>query len=126
MAGLALDQGNLALARQATDEASAAQGGVSDPRALARGRAVGGYASRLGAWETAARLYAAAEQGRSRTHDLVDPAERDLRARDRAAALDALGPAAFLSAEQADGPLALSQALELACSTLTQIGLDTC
>jgi predicted ATPase/transcriptional regulator with XRE-family HTH domain len=115
VAGVALDQNDLTLARQALDDAGAAQARVSDQRV--RWRVVeraASFALRLSAWEAAIRLYAAAEQGRSRTHDLVDPAEHDLRARDRAAALDALSLDAFAAAEHAGSTLALPQALELA------------
>jgi tetratricopeptide (TPR) repeat protein len=121
VAGVGLDQEDLALVWQAMDEASAAQARVSDQRV--RWRVVeraAGYACRLGAWETAVRLYAAAEQGRSGMHDLVDPAERDLRTRDRAAALSSLGPDAFAAAERAGGVLALAPALELARAALAQ------
>jgi tetratricopeptide (TPR) repeat protein len=125
IAGVALDRGDLALARLALDEAVATQARVGDPcvrwRVIER---VAGYACRLGAWETAVRLYAAAERGRSRTYDLVDPAERDLRARDRAAARDALGPDAFAAAEHVDGMPSLSQALELACAALARARPD--
>ena len=60
------------------------------------------------------------QQSRSGAHDLVDPAERDLRARDRAAALSALGPDAFVAAGQAGESLSLPQALELAGAVLAQ------
>jgi hypothetical protein len=69
---------------------------------------VAGYACRLGAWEVTVRLYDASERGRAHTHDLVDPAERELRARDRATAKGAIGPHAI------DDVLMLPQALELA------------
>jgi tetratricopeptide (TPR) repeat protein len=127
VAGIALDQGTLdfTLARQAIDEAMAAQGRVGDQRIRWRvAERVAGYACRLGAWETAVRLHAAAEQNRSRAHDLVDPAERDLRARDRAAALDTLGPNAFAAAEQAGSALSLAQAFEQARATLAQTRSD--
>jgi predicted ATPase/DNA-binding XRE family transcriptional regulator len=114
VAGVALDRGDLALARQALDEASAAQVRVVDQRARWRVvERVAGYACRLGAWEVAVRLYDAAERGRSCTHDLVDPAECELRARDRAAALDALGLDAITAAAQIGGALTLPPALEL-------------
>ncbi|HEY7984317.1 MAG TPA: tetratricopeptide repeat protein, partial [Ktedonobacterales bacterium] len=108
VAGIALDQGDLALVRQALDEASAAQVRVGDQRV--RWRVVeraAGYARRFGDWETTVRLYAAAERNRDLAHDLVDPAERDLRARDRAAVLTALGPDAVAAAEGSAGALVL-------------------
>ena len=125
VAGVALDRATSPSPGRRLDEASAAQARVSDQRVRWRVvERVAGYACRLGAWETAVRLYAAAEQGRSGTHDLVDPAERDLRARDRAAALDALGPDAFAAAEQAGESLSLPQALELARAALAQTRPD--
>jgi predicted ATPase/transcriptional regulator with XRE-family HTH domain len=115
VAGVALDRGDLTLARQALEEASAAQVRVLDQRV--RWRLVeraAGYACRLGAWEVAVRLYAAAERGRSRTHDLVDPAECELRARDRAMVLAALGPDTISAAEHSEGVVTLPHALDLA------------
>ncbi len=125
VAGVALDQDSLALAWQALDEASATQARVGDQRVRWRVvERVAGYACLLGAWETAVRLYAAAEQGRARAHDLVDPAERDLRARDRATALDVLGAEATSAAEQAGATLSLPRALELARAALAQARPD--
>jgi predicted ATPase/transcriptional regulator with XRE-family HTH domain len=125
VAGVALDQGSLPLARQALEEASAAQARVGDQRVRWRMvERVAGYICRLGAGESTVRLYAAAEQGRSRTHDLVDPAERDLRARDRSVAQGALGLDAFALAEQAGVSLSLPQALELARVALAQTQPD--
>jgi predicted ATPase/transcriptional regulator with XRE-family HTH domain len=115
IAGIALDRDDLALARQVLDEASAAQARVSDQRVRWRVvERVAGYACRLGAWEVAVRLHDSAERGRSRMHDLVDPAERDLRARDRSTALAALSPDAFAVAQHIEGALLLPHALELA------------
>ncbi|MGH2517084.1 MAG: ATP-binding protein [Ktedonobacterales bacterium] len=123
VAGVALNQGNLVLARQAMDEAIAAQVRVSDQRV--RWRVVeraGGYAGCLGVWATAVCLYAAAEQGRALTHDLMDPAERDLRARDRAAALHALSSGAFAAAERAGRLFSPPRAVELARAALANPG----
>ena len=119
IAGVAFDRGDLACARHALDEASVAQVRVVDQRV--RWRVVergAGYACRLGAWEIAVRLYAAAERGRSRTHDLVDPTERAMRARDRVVLFDALGPVAIAAAEHSDAVLTLPRALELARTAL--------
>lgn len=115
VAGVTLDRGDVTFARQALDEASAAQAIVADQRV--RWRVVerlASYACCCGAWEVAVRLYAAAERARSRTRDPVDPIERELRARDRAALLHALGPDAVCAAEQVDSALTLPHALELA------------
>jgi predicted ATPase/transcriptional regulator with XRE-family HTH domain len=121
VAGVALDQGDLGRARQALDEASAAQVRVGDQRVRWRVvERVAGYACRLGAWETTVTLSAAAERHRALAHDLVDPAERDQRARDRAAVLGALGPDAFATAERAASSLTLTQALELSRAALAQ------
>jgi predicted ATPase/transcriptional regulator with XRE-family HTH domain len=115
VAGVALDGGDLTLARQALDEASVAQARVSDQRVRWRVvERIAGYACRLGTWKIAVRLYAASEQARSLTHDLVDPAECELRARDRAMAHSALGPDAFAVTEHIGSVLMLPQALELA------------
>ena len=115
VAGIALGRGDLALVRQALDEASAAQVRVGDQRVRWRVvERIAGYACRLGTWEVAIRLYDASERGRSHMHDLVDPAERELRAWDRATAQGALGPDAIAPTEQIDGPLMLPHALELA------------
>lgn len=119
VAGVALDMGQLALVRQALDEASAVQVRVGDQRL--RWRVVerlAGYAFQLGFWETAVTLYAAAERGRSLTRDMVDPAERELRTRDRATALKLLTTDAFAAAERAGTLLALGEALEVASATL--------
>ena len=124
VAGVALAQGALDLAREALDEASIAEARVSDQRIRWRViERIAAYACRLGAGEAAVRLYAAAEQGRSRTHDLVDPAERDLRERDREA-LNALAPDAFVADGQAGEPLSLPRALELAGTVLAQTRPD--
>jgi predicted ATPase/transcriptional regulator with XRE-family HTH domain len=125
VAGVALDCGDLTLAWQALDEASAAQVRVSDQRARWRVvERIAGYACRCGLWETALRLYDASERGRSRTHDMVDPAERDLRARDSAMAIDALGPDAISATEHIDGVLMLTRALELAGAVLLETRPD--
>ncbi|HKV82926.1 MAG TPA: tetratricopeptide repeat protein [Ktedonobacterales bacterium] len=123
VAGVALDQGDLVLARQTMDEAIGAQIRVSDQRV--RWRVVertAAYVCRLGDWKTTTRLYAAAEQGRPITRDLVDPAERDLRERDRAAALHALAPDVFAALEMAGRSLPLNVALELARVVLANPG----
>ncbi|HLY30577.1 MAG TPA: tetratricopeptide repeat protein [Ktedonobacterales bacterium] len=119
--GIALDQGNLSLAGQALNEAIATQVRVSDQRV--RWRVVeraAGYVCRLGAWEIAIRLYNAAAQGRSYLHDLVDPAERELRAQDRATALVRLGPDTLAAMEHIDDALMLPQALEMVGSALKE------
>ncbi len=109
------------LACKALDEASVAEARVSDHRIRWRViERLAGYACRLRAWEAAVRLYAAAAQSRSGAQDLVDPAERDLRERDRAAAQGALGLDAFEAAGQAGESLSLPQALELAGAVLAQ------
>jgi tetratricopeptide (TPR) repeat protein len=121
VAGVAFDQGDLALASGALREASAVQVRVGDQRARWRVvERVAGYACRLGAWEATLRLYAAAERGRAHTHDLTDPAERELRARDRAAALAELNRDALAEADYGDGVLTLQHALELARAVLAQ------
>jgi predicted ATPase/transcriptional regulator with XRE-family HTH domain len=121
IAGIALDHDNLALAWQALDEASATQARASNQHVRWRVvERVAGYACRLGAWETSGRLYAAAAQGRSRILDLIDPAERALQERDRAAALGALGLDAIVEAERIGSTLALPQALALARVVLAQ------
>ncbi len=125
VAGIALDQGNLILAGQALDEAIVTQVRVSDQRVRWRVvERVAGYACRFGAWELPIRLYSAAEQGRSHLHDLVDPAERELRARDRATALAMLGPAAPATLEQlehSDDALMLPQAFKMVEAALAAL-----
>jgi len=125
VAGIALDQGDLTLAGQAINEAIATQARVGDQRV--RWRVVeraAGYARRSGAWEVAIRLYHAAEHGRARLHDLVDPAERDLRARDRATALARLDPASRAAIEQlerSDDTLMLPEALDMVSAALVAL-----
>ncbi|HEV2404475.1 MAG TPA: tetratricopeptide repeat protein, partial [Ktedonobacterales bacterium] len=115
IAGVALDEGDLGLVRRAMEDALVAQARVSDPRVRWRVvERIAAYASRRGAWEATARLYAAVEQGRPPRRDLVDPAERDLRTRDREAARYTLGPDAFAAAESAGRRLTLPQAIEAA------------
>ena len=121
VAGVALGQGDLRLARRALGEAITAQVRVSDQRVRWRVvERVAAYAARRGAWEIAARLYAAAEQGRPPTLDLVDPAERDLRAGDGAAALHILGSDAYAVNQQVGRSLSLPQALAVARAALVQ------
>jgi tetratricopeptide (TPR) repeat protein len=121
VAGIALDRGDLVLTRQALDEASTVQARVSDRRVRWRVvERIAGYACACGLSETALRLYDAAEQGRSHSHDLVDPAERDLRARDRATARSALGPDILAATEHTDDVLMLAHALELASSVFRE------
>ena len=121
VAGVALDQGNLTLAGQALNEAIATQVRVSDQRVRWRVvERVAGYVGRCGAWEVAIRLYEAAKQGRSSLHDLVDPAERELRARDRAAALATLGPEVLAALEHSNDALTLPQALEMVVAALME------
>lgn len=125
VAGIALDQGNLILAGQALDEAFATQVRVSDQRV--RWRVVeraAGYACRFGAWEVAIRLYTAAQQERSSLHDLVDPAERALRVRDRATARSRLGPHTLAGWEPSDDALSLPQAIEMVGAALREMRLE--
>jgi hypothetical protein len=75
---------------------------------------VAALACRQGGVDIGVRLYAAAERGRAALHDLVDPAEHDLRMRDRAAARDALGEQAYADAARAGKDCALEEAAELA------------
>ena len=121
IAGIALEQDTLDLAHRALVEASALASRVSDPRFQWRlVERAAGYACHQGAFASALRLYAAAMRGRSATQDFVDPAERQLRARDQAAALNALGEVAGVNAEltRADEVLPLQRAMELARSEL--------
>jgi predicted ATPase/transcriptional regulator with XRE-family HTH domain len=123
VAGVTLGRGDLTSARLALDEASIAQARVTDQRVRWRVvERVASYVCRCGAWEVAARLYAAAARARSRTRDPVDPIERELRARDRAAMLHALGPDAVCAAEQTGSALTLPHALKLARA----VYIETC
>ncbi len=123
--GIALEQGNLILAGQALDEAVAAQVRVSDQRARWRVvERVAGYARRFSAWEVAIRLYAAAEQGRAYLHDLVDPAERALRAQDRTMALAILGAGVVAALEHSADALTLPQAYEMVGAALRAMRPD--
>jgi predicted ATPase/transcriptional regulator with XRE-family HTH domain len=125
VAGVALDCGDHSLARQALDEARAAQVRVVDQRVRWRVvERVAGYACHLGAWEIALRLYDAAERGRAHLHDLVDPAERELRARDRATVQGVLGLDVAPATEHSDDTLMLPRALELASAMFRETGRD--
>lgn len=96
VAGIALDRLDVSAARQALDMAFTKLSGVSDPRVHLRVvERSAGYVCCHQAFADTARLYAAAECGRASRYDLVDPAERDLRARDLAAARQSLGMRAF-------------------------------
>ena len=122
-AGVALDVGDLALARRTLDEAIAAQVRVSDQRVRWRVvERIAAYAARKGAWASSLRLFAAAKQGRPVTRDLVDPAERELREQDCAAAFHAIGEDAGSAAERAGQNLSLAQALEVARAALNGSG----
>lgn len=119
VAGVALGQGDLTLVWRAMDEAISAQVRVSDQRVRWRVvERIAAYASRQGAWETATRLYAAVEQGRPPALDLVDPAERELRDQDRAAALQVLGSDAYAANERVGRGFTLPQALVVARAAL--------
>jgi predicted ATPase/transcriptional regulator with XRE-family HTH domain len=122
-AGVALDLNDLASASRTLEDASTAQARVSDPRV--RWRVVeraAGYACRRGLHEPAVRLYAAAERGRAQICDLVDPAERELRARDLDTLRAALGESAWASCVAAGQTLSLNDALALARRALRQPG----
>ena len=114
-AGIALAQGDLTLAWQVISEANILVSRVSDRRiqwrVVERGAAI---ACRQGAFDAAVRLYAAAARGRDALHDLVDPAERDLRALDHATALDALGEQVLAEAARGGQALSFDEAAELA------------
>ena len=121
IAGIALEQETLDVALRVLDEVNAMLSRVSDNRVQWRlVERAAGYACRKGAFGNALHLYAAAARGRDATHDLVDPSERQLRARDQATALKALGKEARVEAESAwvgENPL-LQQAVELARAAL--------
>ena len=75
---------------------------------------VGTLACRQGAPERAARLYGAAITQRDAAPGPLDPAERDLRARDLERLRATLGEDAFAAAYAAGQRLSLDEALALA------------
>lgn len=120
-AGVALERDDLARAQEALEEASTAQARVSDARV--RWRVVeraAGYACRRGLRELAVRLYAAAEQGRARTCDLVDPAERELRAREMDTLRATLGESTWAGCLAEGQALSLNDAIALTRQELRQ------
>lgn len=121
IAGIALEKETLDVALRTLDEVNAMLSRVSDKRIQWRlVERAAGYACRQGAFGNALRLYAAVARGRDATHDLVDPSERQLRARDQATALKALGKRVRVEADSAwvGENLLLQQAVELARAAL--------
>ena len=115
-ASLALDHGDLAAARDDLTQAIVdldAQPRASEWLGWIIER-VGTLACQRGNMDAATRLCAAAMQQRDAVPGPVDPAERDLRARDWAAITAALDPAALASASAAGQAMTLDTALALA------------